>query len=69
KKGTSIATSAHFAAVRGILCVPYFCFISSIPGSEQQQQSDTLQRCFSYSITIFHWGKIKQSDVHIMSCS
>ncbi|MDM9347194.1 hypothetical protein QU801_26095, partial [Escherichia coli] len=28
KKGTSIATSAHFAAVRGILCVQCFRFIS-----------------------------------------
>lgn len=31
KKGTSIATSAHFAAVRGVLCVQCFRFMSSSP--------------------------------------
>ncbi|GCI81368.1 hypothetical protein BvCmsNSNP002_04662 [Escherichia coli] len=30
KKGTSIATSAHFAAVRGILCVQCFLLITHL---------------------------------------
>ena len=39
KKGTSIATSAHFAAVRGILCVRCFRVISP-PTHSPNQNSD-----------------------------
>ncbi|CNT58826.1 Uncharacterised protein [Salmonella enterica subsp. enterica serovar Bovismorbificans] len=39
KKGTSIATSAHFAAIRGILCVQCFRVISP-PTYSPNQNSD-----------------------------
>lgn len=39
KKGTSIATSAHFAAVRGVLCVQCFRFISIRALSSSRRQT------------------------------
>ncbi|EQB9347689.1 hypothetical protein ACYYLW_004629, partial [Escherichia coli] len=42
KKGTSIATSAHFAAVRGILCVQCFLLMSP-PPDRTNQLCNTIQ--------------------------